>query len=154
MARPKTKDLKESYAFRVYYDDELEVLNKAINMYRDKFASRNDTIKYIALIGADKLIGDNSLNNSINFSEIRRYMKTIEAKLEDIKGEQKLNFVETNAEIKTNQSLINLNTNILKKTTGINLNNYTQDWKYKPHNQYDVEELRDNFAEDILNGKS
>lgn len=153
MSRPKTKNLKESYAFRVYYDDELEVLNKAINMYRDKFASRNDTIKYIALIGADKLIGDNSLNNSINFSEIRRYMKTINEKLEDIKGEQKLNFVETNAEIKTNQSLINLNTNILKKTTGINLNNYTQNWKYKPHNQYDVEELRDNFAEDLLNGR-
>ena len=153
MSRPKTKDLKESYAFRVYYDDELEVLNKAIDMYRDKFASRNDTIKYIALIGADKLIGDNSLNNSINFSEIRRYMKTIDEKLEDIKGEQKMNFVETNAEIKTNQSLINLNTNILKKTTGINLNNYTQDWKYKPHNQYDVEELRDNFAEDLLNGR-
>ena len=153
MARPKTKDLKESYAFRVYYDDELEVLNKAIDMYRDKFASRNDTIKYIALIGADKLIGDNSLNKSINFSEIRRYMKTIDEKLEDIKGEQKMNFVETNAEIKTNQSLINLNTNILKKTTGINLNNYTQDWKYKPHNQYDVEELRDNFAEDLLNGR-
>ena len=153
MSRPKTKDLKESYAFRVYYDDELEVLNKAIDMYRDKFASRNDTIKYIALIGADKLIGDNSLNNSINFSEIRRYMKTIDEKLEDIKGEQKMNFVETNAEIKTNQSLINLNTNILKKTTGINLNNYTQNWKYKPHNQYDVEELRDNFAEDLLNGR-
>ena len=153
MARPKTKDLKESYCFRVYYDDELEVLNKAIDMYRNKFASRNDTIKYIALIGADKLIGDNSLNNSINFSEIRRYMKTIDEKLEDIKGEQKMNFVETNAEIKTNQSLINLNTNILKKTTGINLNNYTQDWKYKPHNQYEVEELRDNFAEDLLNGR-
>ena len=78
----------------VYYDDELDVLNKAIDMYRVKFASRNDTIKYIALIGADKLIGDNSLNNSINFSEIRRYMKTIDEKLEDIKGEQKLNFVE------------------------------------------------------------
>ena len=89
MARPKTKDLKESYSFRVYYDDELEVLNKAIDMYRDKFASRNDTIKYIALIGADKLIGDNSLNNSINFSEIKRYMKTIDEKLEDIKGNKK-----------------------------------------------------------------
>lgn len=127
MTRPKTKDLKESYSFRVYYDDELEVLNKAIDMYRDKFASRNDIIKYIALIVADKLIGDNSLNNSINFSEIRRYMKTIDEKLEDIKGEQKMNFVETNAEIKTNQSLINLNTNILKKTTNIDLNEYTSD---------------------------
>lgn len=127
MIRPKTKDLKESYSFRVYYDDELEVLNKAIDMYRDKFASRNDIIKYIALIVADKLIGDNSLNNSINFSEIRRYMKTIDEKLEDIKGEQKMNFVETNAEIKTNQSLINLNTNILKKTTNIDLNEYTSD---------------------------
>lgn len=153
MSRPKTKNLKESYAFRVYYDDELEVLNKAINMYRNKFASRNDTIKYIALIGADKLIGDNSLNNSINFSEIRRYMKTIDEKLEDIKGEQKLNFVETNAEIKTNQSLINLNTNILTKSTGINLNSYSLDRKYKPFNQSDVEELRDNFAEDLLNGR-
>ncbi len=153
MSRPKTKNLKESYAFRVYYDDELEVLNKAINMYRDKFASRNDTIKYIALIGADKLIGDNSLNNSINFSEIRRYMKTIDEKLEDIKGEQKLNFVETNAEIKTNQSLINLNTNILTKSTGINLNSYSLDRKYKSLNQSDVEELRNNFAEDILNGR-
>ena len=153
MSRPKTKDLKESYAFRVYYDDELEVLNKAIDMYRDKFASRNDTIKYIALIGADKLIGDNSLNNSINFSEIRRYMKTIDEKLEDIKGEQKLNFVETNAEIKTNQSLINLNTKILTKSTGVSLNGFTTDRKYKPHNQYEVEGLRDTFAEDLLNGR-
>ena len=136
----------------MYYDDELEVLNKAINMYRDKFASRNDTIKYIALIGADKLIGDNSLNNSINFSEIRKYMQGVDEKLDKIEKGQKSYFAETTGEVLTNQAMTNLNTKLLLKSTGINLRSYSSDWKYEP-TDYDLKVVRAQAKKDLLNGR-
>ena len=71
MARIKTKDLKDRYLFRVYDENESELLHRAITKFKDKFDSLNDAIKYFALVGADKMLGDNNLNQSINFSEIR-----------------------------------------------------------------------------------
>ena len=128
MARIKTKDLKDRYLFRVYDENESELLHRAITKFKDKFDSLNDAIKYFALVGADKMLGDNNLNQSINFSEIRKYLQSIDDKLADISGRQKMDFVETNAEIKTNQSLLNLITKLLYKVNQINIGNYTNDW--------------------------
>ena len=153
MARPKTKELKEKFTFRVYYDDELNKIQKVIDRYRDNFNSLNDTLKFVILVGCDKLIGDNELNQSINFSEIRRYMKSVDERLEKIEGNQKMNFVENQAEIIANQKLINLNTNILTKATEINLRSYTPEWKYTPHDEYELENIKTITKREILNGR-
>ena len=52
MARIKTKDLKDRYLFRVYDENESELLHRAITKFKDKFDSLNDAIKYFALVGA------------------------------------------------------------------------------------------------------
>lgn len=152
MARIKTKDLKDQYLFRVYDEDESEVLHRAIAKFKDKFDSLNDAIKYFALIGADKMLGDNTLNQSINFSEIRKYLQSIDDKLADISGRQKMDFVETNTEIKTNQSLLNLTTKLLHKISNINIHNYTNDWKYSPLDEYGLEEEKQNHLRELMNG--
>lgn len=106
MARIKTKDLTTQYMVRVYDQNEYDLLKRALEKFKDKFESLNDAIKYFALLGADKMLGDNTLNKSINFSEIRKYMQSIDEKLGELQGDQRMNFVDTNAEVKTNQSLL------------------------------------------------
>ena len=129
MARIKTKDLKNSYLFRVYDEEENKVFERATKIFSNKFDSKSDMVKYFALVGADKLLGDNAKNQSMNFSEIRKYLQSIDDKLANIMGRQKMDYVQTKAEIKTNQSLLHLITKILNKISNINIHNYTNDWK-------------------------
>ena len=126
-------------------------MHRAIAKFNDKFDSLNDAIKYFALVGADKMLGDNNLNQNINFSEIRKYMQSIDEKLANISGRQKMDFVETNAEIKTNQSLLNLVTKLLNKINQINLNNYTNDWKYSPIDEYGLEKEKQEHLRELMN---
>ena len=126
MARIKTKDLKTQYMIRVYNQDEYEIFKQALEKFKDKFDSLNDAMKYFALLGADKMLGDNTLNQSINFSEIRKNLQEINDKLTTISANQKMDFVDTNANVRINQALLNLITKLLNKQNPINLNSYSQ----------------------------
>ena len=150
MARIKTKDLKTQYMIRVYDQNEFDLLKKALAKFKDKFDSLNDAIKYFALVGADKMLGDNTLNQSVNYSEIRQSLKEINEKLTEIKCNQKMDFVDTNANVRINQSLLNLITKLLNKENPINLNSYTQSWKYEPLDINGIEEQRENILEELL----
>ena len=151
MARIKTKDLKNSYLFRVYDEEENKVFERATKICTDKFDSKSDMVKYFALVGADKLLGDNVINQSINFSEIKKYLQSIDEKLANIVGRQKMDYIQTNAEIKTNQSLLHLITKILTKLSNINIHNYTNNWKYTPLDEYGLEEEKQNHLRGLLN---
>ena len=151
MARIKTKDLKNSYLFRVYDEEENKVLEKATKMFANKFDSKSDMVKYFALVGVDKMLGDNAINQSINFTEIKKYLQSIDEKLANIVGRQKMDYVQTNAEIKTNQSLLNLITKLLNKISNINIHNYINDWKYTPLDEYGLEEEKQNHLRELLN---
>ena len=120
MARIKTKDLKTQYMIRVYNQDEYEIFKRALERFKDKFDSLNDAMKYFALLGADKMLEDNALNQSINYSEIRQSLKEINEKLTEIKCNQKMDFVYTNANVRINQALLNLITKLLNKQNPIN----------------------------------
>lgn len=150
MARIKTKDLKTQYMIRVYNQNEFDLLKKALATFKDKFDSLNDAIKYFALVGAGKMLGDNALNQSINYSEIRQSLKEINEKLIEIKCNQKMDFVDTNANVRLNQALLNLITKLLNKENPINLNSYTQSWKYEPLDINGIEEQRESILEELL----
>ena len=150
MARIKTKDLKTQYMIRVYNQDEYDIFKRALEKFKDKFDSLNDAMKYFALLGADKMLGDNTLNQSINFSEIRKNLQEINDKLTTISANQKMDFVDTNANVRINQALLNLITKLLNKQNPINLNAYSQGWKYDPLDENGIEEQRENFLEELL----
>ena len=150
MARIKTKDLKTQYMIRVYSQDEYEIFKRALEKFKGKFDSLNDAMKYFALLGADKMLGDNALNQSINYSEIRQSLKEINEKLTEIKCNQKMDFVDTNANVRVNQALLNLITKLLNKQSPINLNFYSQSWKYEPLDINGIEEQRENILEELL----
>ena len=150
MARIKTKDLKTQYMIRVYSQDEYEIFKRALEKFKDKFDSLNDAMKYFALLGADKMLGDNALNQSINFSEIRKNLQEINDKLTTISANQKMDFVDTNANVRINQALLNLITKLLNEQNPINLNSYSQGWKYDPLDENGIEEQRENFLEELL----
>lgn len=150
MARIKTKDLKTQYMIRVYDQNEFDLFKRALEKFKDKFDSLNDAIKYFALIGADKMLGDNALNQSKNYSEIKQSLKEINEKLTEIKCNQKIDFVDTNVNVRINQALLNLITKLLNKENPINLNSYTQSWKYEPLDINGIEEQRENILEELL----
>lgn len=150
MARIKTKDLKTQYMIRVYSQDEHEIFKRALEKFKDKFDSLNDAMKYFALLGADKMLGDNALNQSINYSEIRKSLQEINDKLTTISANQKMDFVDTNANVRTNQALLNLITKLLNKQSPINLNSYSQGWKYDPLDENGIEEQRESILEELL----
>ena len=153
MARIKTKDLKTQYRIRVYNQDEYEIFKRALEKFKDKFDSLNDAMKYFALLGADKMLGDNALNQSINFSEIRKNLQEINDKLTTISANQKMDFVDTNVNVRINQALLNLITKLLNKQSPINLNSYSQGWKYEPLDPNGIEEQRENILEELLDAR-
>lgn len=150
MARIKTKDLKTQYMIRVYNQDEYEIFKRALEKFKDKFDSLNDAIKYFALLGADKMLGDNALNQSINYSEIRKNLQEINDKLTTISANQKMDFVDTNANVKVNQALLNLITKLLNKQNSINLNSYSQGWKYDPLDENGIDNERDRILKELI----
>ena len=150
MARIKTKDLKTQYMIRVYSQDEYEIFKRALEKFKDKFDSLNDAMKYFALLGADKMLGDNALNQSINFSEIRKSLQEINDKLTTISANQKMDFVDTNANVRVNQALLNLITKLINKQSPINLNSYTQSWKYEPLDENGIDTERDRILRELI----
>lgn len=150
MARIKTKDLKTQYMIRVYNQDEYEIFKRALEKFKDKFDSLNDAMKYFALLGADKMLGDNALNQSINYSEIRNYLQEINDKLTTISANQKMDFVDTNANVRINQALLNLITKLLNKQNPINLNAYSQGWKYDPLDENGIDNERDRILKELI----
>ena len=150
MARIKTKDLKTQYMIRVYNQDEYEIFKRALEKFKDKFDSLNDAMKYFALLGADKMLGDNALNQSINFSEIRKNLQEINDKLTTISANQKMDFVDTNANVRINQALLNLITKLLNKQNPINLNSYSQCWKYDPLDENGIDTERDRILRELI----
>ena len=150
MARIKTKDLKTQYMIRVYNQDEYEIFKRALEKFKDKFDSLNDAMKYFALLGADKMLGDNALNQSINFSEIRKSLQEINDKLTTISANQKMDFVDTNANVRINQALLNLITKLINKQSPINLNAYSQGWKYDPLDENGIDNERDRILRELI----
>ena len=150
MARIKTKALKTQYMIRVYDQNEFDLFKKALAKFKDKFDSLNDAMKYFALLGADKMLGDNVLNQSINFSEIRKSLQEINDKLTTISANQKMDFVDTNANVRINQALLNLITKLLNKQSPINLNSYSQDWKYEPLDENGINTERDRILRELI----
>lgn len=150
MARIKTKDLKTQYMIRVYSQDEYEIFKRALEKFKDKFDSLNDAMKYFALLGADKMLGDNALNQSINFSEIRKNLQEINDKLTTISANQKMDFVDINANVRVNQALLNLITKLINKQSPINLNAYSQGWKYDPLDENGIDNERDRILRELI----
>lgn len=150
MARIKTKDLKTQYMIRVYNQDEYEIFKRALEKFKDKFDSLNDAMKYFALLGADKMLGDNALNQSINYSEIRKNLQEINDKLTTTSANQKMDFVDTNANVRINQALLNLITKLLNKQSPINLNSYSQGWKYDPLDENGIDNERDRILKELI----
>lgn len=150
MARIKTKDLKTQYMIRVYNQDEYEIFKRALEKFKDKFDSLNDAMKYFALLGADKMLEDNTLNQSINFSEIRKNLQEINDKLTTISANQKMDFVDTNANVRINQALLNLITKLLNKQNPINLNSYSQGWKYDTLDENGIDTERDRILRELI----
>ena len=92
MPKLTKQDVMQKYTVRVYDKDQADLLNRAMEKFMPMIGNKTDTIRHFALIGAEKMLGDSQINNSINFSEIRRYMQGVDEKLDKIEKGQKSYF--------------------------------------------------------------
>lgn len=152
MPKLTRQEAMQKYTVRVYDKDQVDILNRAVEKFMPMIGNKSDTIRHFALIGAEKMLGDYQINNNINFSEIRKYMQSVDEKLDKIEKGQKSYFAETTGEVLTNQAMTNLNTKLLLKSSGLNLSNYTKEWKYD-NTDFDLENLRAETKRDLLNGR-
>lgn len=56
----------------MYNENESTLLHRTITKFKDKFDSLNDSIKCFDFVCANKMLGDNNPNQSINFSKIQK----------------------------------------------------------------------------------
>ena len=152
MPKITRQDVMQKYTVRVYDRDQADLLNRAMEKFMPMIGNKTDTIRHFALIGAEKMLGDSQINNSINFSEIRRYMQEIDTKLDKIKNSQKAYFVETTSEVLTNQSMTNFNNKLLLKSMGLTHRAFEKDWKYELNDNH-LEEQRNQYKGDLANGR-
>ena len=152
MPKLTKQDVMQKYTVRVYDKDQADLLNRAMEKFMPMIGNKTDTIRHFALIGAEKMLGDSQINNSINFSEIRRYMQGVDEKLEKIEKGQKSYFAETTGEVLTNQAISNFNTKLLLKSLGLTHRAFSKDWKYE-FNDNHLEEIRSQHKWDLLNGR-
>lgn len=152
MPKLTRQEVMQKYTVRVYDKDQVDILNRAVEKFMPMIGNKSDTIRHFAIIGAEKMLGDYQINNNINFSEIRKYMQSVDEKLDKIEKGQKSYFAETTGEVLTNQAMTNLNTKLLLKSSGLNLSNYTKEWKYD-NTDFDLENLRTETKRDLLNGR-
>ena len=77
-------------------------------------------------------------------------MQEINDKLTTISANQKMDFVDTNANVRINQALLNLITKLLNKQSPINLNAYSQGWKYDPLDENGIDNERDRILKELM----
>ena len=61
-----------------------------------------------------------------------------------------MDFVDTNAIVRINHALLILITKLLNKQSPINLNSYSQGWKYDPLDENGIDNERDRILKELI----
>ena len=70
---PKIKQtLKSQLTLRIYNQEDKDILDKAYNRTKSGFDNLSDFIRYCTVTGAEKLLGDNEVDQRANLDEIRQ----------------------------------------------------------------------------------
>lgn len=116
----KKYDYNKAYTVR-FHDEVIDgYINKTFERFKSGFGSMNEFMARMCYEGAIARNGDEDLNKSFNYSEIRKILKRLESDKDDDKENFKMLKAKLFAEIKVNQGLLNYIIRLLMEHEQIN----------------------------------
>ena len=105
---PKIKQtLKSQLTLRIYNQEDKDILDKAYNRTKSGFDNLSDFIRYCTVTGAEKLLGDNEVDQRANLDEIRQSLIEIHNEISYIKYDNKQNKSEHKTDIALIKKMLN-----------------------------------------------
>ena len=105
---PKIKQtLKSQLTLRIYNQEDKDILDKAYNRTKKGFDNLSDFIRYCTVTGAEKLLGDNEVDQRANLDEIKQSLIEIHNETSYIKCDNKQNKSEYKTDIALIKKMLN-----------------------------------------------
>ena len=105
---PKIKQtLKSQLTLRIYNQEDKDILDKAYNRTKTGFDNLSDFIRYWTVTGAEKLLGDNEVDQRANLDEIRQSLYYLNEEIKNTKCEIKQNKNEYKIDIALIKKMLN-----------------------------------------------
>ena len=105
---PKIKQtLKSQLTLRIYNQEDKDILDKAYNRTKSGFDNLSDFIRYCTVTGAEKLLGDNEVDQRANLDEIRQSLYYFNEEIKNTKCEIKQNKSEYKTDIALIKKMLN-----------------------------------------------
>ena len=105
---PKIKQtLKSQLTLRIYNQEDKDILDKAYNRTKSGFDNLSDFIRYCTVTGAEKLLGDNEVEQRANLDEIRQSLIEIHNEISYIKYDNNQNKSEHKTDIALIKKMLN-----------------------------------------------
>ena len=101
------QSLKSQMTLRIYDKEDKEILDKAYNRTKSGFDNLSDFIRYCTVTGAEKLLGDNEIDQRANLDEIRQSLIEIHNEISYIKYGNKQNKSEHKTDIALIKKMLN-----------------------------------------------
>ena len=99
--------LKSQLTLRIYNQEDKDILDKAYNRTKSGFDNLSDFIRYCTVTGAEKLLGDNEIDQRANLDEIRQSLIEIHNEISYIKYDNKQNKSEHKTDIALIKKMLN-----------------------------------------------
>lgn len=81
MPKVKQKQLRDQFTVRIYNEDESNILKKAYQRFQVGFDTISDFIRHCVVIGAEKMLTDNTVDQRMNLDEIKTTLHSIDNEL-------------------------------------------------------------------------
>ena len=101
------QSLKSQMTLRIYDKEDKEILDKAYKRTKSGFDNISDFIRYCTVTGAEKLLGDNEIDQRANLDEIRQSLIEIHNEISYIKYDNKQNKSEHKTDIALIKKMLN-----------------------------------------------
>ena len=113
MPKISRQQLKDQFTLRIYNQEDKDTLDKAYERNKAGFDNISDFIRFCVIAGAEKLFGDNEIDQRLNLIEIKELLKDIQSKLFDIKGTVDINHYEQKTDNELMEKLLNYISNVV-----------------------------------------
>jgi hypothetical protein len=112
MPKLKKKQLRDQFTVRIYSEDDSSILKKAYQRFQTGFDSISDFIRHCVIVGAEKLMSDNDVDQRLNLDEIKTALYSVNEKLAMILSKMTFNTKDQQVENYLMEDLLNYIANI------------------------------------------
>ena len=105
--KTNNNQLPNQFTVRIYNPNDHKVLQDCYDLSKTGFKDQAEFIRYCLVLGAEKLMGDNKVDQRLNLDEIKNILKDMNENLKDIKGEMQVNEFERKIDFNLLERYIN-----------------------------------------------